>query len=84
MARCKCCGRKPPKRVCTEQVGHTDIDNMAVAIYKEWHGGVTYGDYPWDMYRKNKHDPVVQAFRDCAYAVACILEEEGIGVPTRD
>ena len=75
--RCPECGckiKKQPKRVCTEKFGNSDIDHLAMAMYKEFHKGSDFGK-GWDEYQPYTCDNVVRYFRHAAKIAAEIVED---------
>jgi hypothetical protein len=86
--RCPECGRKIKQPVGAEPfgTGDTTIDELAQAIYREFHRGgpfecLTAG--PWTLYKSYGpeacYDHVVEKFRDAARSAAKTIAEGGIG-----
>jgi hypothetical protein len=80
--RCPECGRKSKKgrRYADEPFGASStVDELAFAIYREFHSDDTEDVVPWDLFSKQDHDIVVTAFRWAAYAARRAIDEAGVG-----
>jgi len=62
--------------------GNSDMDHLAMAIYREFHRGGEWAEpddsEPWELYGKEKGDIVVEEFRRAAEAV--IAEHDSTAV----
>lgn len=60
--------KKEFKKWVKAPFGDSDLDRLAHAIYREYHRGDQFhfaGD-PWPLYTRQKHDVVVDWFRQAA------------------